>query len=77
MNQPGRPGLFLFTGIRRLPTKSGIVAVRDICEVRTVRWRREERLAVFFIGRNTPFDLSLFDGDFKPLRLDFGGERCS
>lgn len=77
MNEPSRPGIYLFTGIRHMPLRGGIVSIRDICEVRHIKWRVEEELAVYFLGRSQPFAVKHFEGTWEPLRIDFGGVRQS
>jgi len=77
MIKPSAPGVYLVRGHRFTSRRRMRVAVNDIVDVQEVDFVRPKRLAVYFFGRARPFNLSEFDAEWTPVRIDFGGERCA
>jgi hypothetical protein len=77
MNQPTYAGIWRVIGHRFTSRRRMRVAVNDIVDVQEVDFVRPKRLAVYFFGRANPYSLDVFEADWQPVRIDFGGERCS
>jgi hypothetical protein len=76
-NEPGHEGLYIFTGHRRTASRGYIVTTNDICEVFCEQWGDTKRWYAVFMGRAHKHAIEQFEGTWRPVRVDFGGERCS
>lgn len=77
MKQPDYAGIWRVKGVRYTARRQMRVAVNDIVDVQEVDFVRPKKLAVYFFGRANPYSLDVFEADWQPVRIDFGGERAS
>lgn len=73
-NEPSHEGLFVFRGVRRTASGRNLVETNDLLDVQRLA---NGDLAAYFFGRAAPYRIDAFTGEWRPVRIEFGGERCS
>lgn len=73
-NEPSHEGIYHFTGMRRTAKRIYTVTTNDLISVERLP---NGDLAAYFFGRAAPYRIDAFTGTWRPVRIEFGGERCS
>lgn len=71
-NEPNEPGIWQFRGVRRTASGRNLVETNDLIDVQPLA---NGELAAYFFGRSAPYRIDMFTGEWRPLTIDFDGER--